>query len=124
MIAGYNRISIHADHRAMTKFNDDNDPGYTSVRGTIHTWISIILQPNIIQSTSNTIAYDDTSTLLTWAEDGSCVGRQGLTVEPQSDADQSLGFITKDEAECIRSLTFAQMGTREVNIDKAATGTC
>ena len=35
---GYSQVSIHADHMSMTKFADDNAPGFKQVSGHIMRW--------------------------------------------------------------------------------------
>lgn len=40
ILPGYNHISIHADHRGMTKFATPSDPGFVSVVGELERWIS------------------------------------------------------------------------------------
>lgn len=39
IIPGYTHIGIHRNHRGMTKFENEDDPGFASVAGELGRWV-------------------------------------------------------------------------------------
>ena len=47
-ISGYNNVSIHADHRNIARFKNQDDPGYKHITGTLGMWVNESLDPSSI----------------------------------------------------------------------------
>ena len=89
-LAGYNTISIHANHRDMAKFGIAEDPGFISVLGELKRWV-----------------------------------REAEYISPTTlTADMNAEEVEQQKLECLKSLTFPEIGSRKSNIDSPNPETC
>ncbi|KIV87767.1 hypothetical protein PV11_03289 [Exophiala sideris] len=93
-LPGYNAISIHANHRDMVRFHAPEDPGFLSVLGELRRWLADV-QASELDLTADARAKE---------------------LEEKR--------LEQTRIECLKSLTFAEMGARKSNIDEPNPHTC
>ncbi|KAI1620006.1 hypothetical protein EDD37DRAFT_569847, partial [Exophiala viscosa] len=93
-LPGYNAISIHANHRDMVRFHAAEDPGFVSVLGELRRWVGDIQSSEL----------DRTAKLRASELEEKRLGQMGT--------------------DCLKSLSFAEIGARKANIDEPSPQTC
>lgn len=93
-LPGYNAVSIHANHRDMARFLAADDPGFVSLLKELRRWLADI-QSSELDLTADLRARE----------------LEGKRLE-------------QTKIECLKSLTFDEIGSRKLNIDRPNLQTC
>jgi pimeloyl-ACP methyl ester carboxylesterase len=96
VIAGYDRISIQANHRDMARFHSGGDPGFKSLVAELDKWVRL---------TSSTIG-------------SASMFYENTTLEASKMAQANL------EIACLHSTAFVEMENRRMAIEEPAAETC
>ena len=124
IIMGWNRVSVHANHRNVARFDGAQDSGFISIAETLRQWYDRVPTAETPARSSAVIVEQPSLSQVTLVDPVTLKSSEAAA-SFQSDHSSSEGDVLTDvERSCLQTLAFPEMGQREIAIDKAARSTC